>query len=157
LSLPDLPTLALLSLAFAAVILLASGLDGMPRMTSAFRKISWLGDSTYGIYLCHMPFIWTASCVFNLTQLNRAKIVASPWFLLFYVVAVLGLGRLAFVYLELPAKRAIRNWYARRSAAKIGVAASAPSGLHRAHRKEKRAASLPRALRISVPAIPAHQ
>ena len=110
----DCPAPYSLPLLFSGIILFAATLDNTPSTSFIFKKIAWLGESTYGIYLCHMPFIWFMSCLFNLTNLNRGEIISSPYFLLAYIAAVLALARLSYLYIELPAKHYIRARYSRR-------------------------------------------
>lgn len=90
-----------------AVLLLAAVSEGKLERGIA-RWGSWIGDSTYGIYLWHFPLQIMLLILLDQVIGSRA-LVQSPWFLLLFVTITLGLARLSFVWIEDPARRRLRK------------------------------------------------
>lgn len=89
-----------------AVLLLAAISEGAVERGIA-RWGNWIGDSTYGIYLWHFPLQVLLLIILDQAIGSRA-VVQSPWFLLFFVAATVGLARLSFLLIENPARRRLR-------------------------------------------------
>lgn len=105
--------LPLVLLAFPAALLLA-----LRQTWLDWRVMQWLGDRSYAIYLIHLPVI----------ALVKRQIGPVPgegplvWALYGAIIAaVLLLSDLAYRRFEMPARRAIRQAWERRRAAKTAV------------------------------------
>lgn len=85
---------------FAAMIPIFAMEQGA--LSRVFGKLSWLGEISYSVYLNHLALLFLARAF--LTDLNSVTFTAV------YVAAVLIYSRLTFVYVEGPARRAIRKW-----------------------------------------------
>jgi peptidoglycan/LPS O-acetylase OafA/YrhL len=83
------------------------------------RRIPWIADNCYGSYLWHFPLQLVA---FLLLGGPGSTLYWSPWVLLAYVAGVTLLARASFLYIERPARNALRQWAVARRAP------SAPAG-----------------------------
>ncbi|WP_375290433.1 acyltransferase family protein [Qipengyuania sp.] len=79
-------------------------------ISKALQHVRWLGDSTYGIYLWHVPIQLLLLLVLDGLVGSRV-VVSHPAFLLFYLTLLLTVARLSFIYIERPA----RSYYAQRT------------------------------------------
>ncbi|WP_404480491.1 acyltransferase family protein [Novosphingobium sp. BL-52-GroH] len=102
------PLLAICLLAWPAALLLALRIPAMGR-----GVLAWLGDRSYAVYLIHYPIL----TVF----ISRLEAQGSGWqasaITLAYSAVVLVLSDLAYRRFEVPARRAIRAGWERRSRA----------------------------------------
>lgn len=72
------------------------------------KSFHWIGNSTYAVYLTHIPVLTAFTLTANILQfpLPAEKV----WFLFLYIVTVLAVSVLAFSYFERPAQSAILGW-----------------------------------------------
>lgn len=91
-------------LTFAAISA-AVALDAS-RWAGLFRRIRFIGDSTYGTYLWHVPIQLVLILLLDAAGL-REHVVRSPLFLLFFLAIVSLAGWLSYRFIEAPANRAI--------------------------------------------------
>lgn len=75
--------------------------------------LSKLGDTTYGMYLWHVPVQLTLILLLG-SGGTVAALAASPWFLLLFIGSTIVIARLGFVFYEHPARRWIRRLNHRR-------------------------------------------
>lgn len=68
------------------------------------RRAQWIGDSTYGTYLWHVPIQIVVLIYFSKYENARAAI-HQPWFLVAFLFAVVATARLSFVMIEKPARK----------------------------------------------------
>ena len=91
----------------AAFLLLAQYENYAPRLLRAVCK--WLGETTYGAYLWHVPLQLVILLVL-LPGPELHRLTASPWFLVAYLGAVIAIARISYVHFERP----VRDWLRRR-------------------------------------------
>lgn len=103
---PNVTTIVLPGL-FGGVLLLLAGLEAT-HMSRWLRPTRWLGDCTYGIYLWHVPFQIALLLAMDLSGIGQG-IVRSPWFLLFFLTTTIAMARLSYLWIERPARVAIRH------------------------------------------------
>jgi peptidoglycan/LPS O-acetylase OafA/YrhL len=105
---------------FSALTLFCIMLDrtGVGRL---FTKIPWISDNCYGSYLAHFPIQLIIILIMALADQPR-YIVYSPYFLAFYLTMVTVVARLLFLYVEKPARSAIRRSLAKRDLRGEGTA-----------------------------------
>lgn len=107
-----------LYVAFSTLTLLCILLDrtGMGRI---FVKVPWISDNCYSSYLLHVPIQLIIMIILKLSEQPR-NIIYSPFFLMFYLATVIIMARLSFLYVESPARSAIRRLLDKReNAAKV--------------------------------------
>lgn len=92
---------------FGGVILVLAALEGT-KFRAIGQRQKWIGESTYSIYLWHLPLVMTI--LLGMAMLNIPSSVAhSPWFLLCYIVTVLVVARVSFLFFERPMREKIRK------------------------------------------------
>lgn len=84
------------------------------------KPLVWLGDRSYAIYLLHMPMIDIVAFGAGGLSGDPATMLAAQFGL---IAVTLGAADLVYRRFELPARRAIRGAWLRRSAAAIPAAA----------------------------------
>ncbi|UAB77786.1 acyltransferase [Erythrobacter sp. SCSIO 43205] len=99
------------------VLLVASAalVDHIDRF-QRFRHIRFIGDSTYGSYLWHVPIQITLMLIVKHTGVG-IEIARSPLFLALFLFLACAAGWLSFVAFEKPANRRIVKWWRERDAA----------------------------------------
>lgn len=91
-----------------ALLLICCALESSS-VASIAKRIRWIGDSTYGIYLWHVPFQVVALIVFS--QIDGARsVITQGWFLAFFLASVVGLARLSFLLFEHPIRMKLKKY-----------------------------------------------
>lgn len=98
---------AALLLAFLGLTLTVAALEET-RLAAWSARWRWLGDSTYGIYLWHIPIQLIVLLILKFLNVDRS-IAFSPWFFLGYISMVLLAAKVSFYWIEDPARRALRR------------------------------------------------
>lgn len=88
---------------FGAVILLVSYLEPFAGKRLAAASI-WIGDTTYGVYLWHVP-LQMALILLLMPTFDLAALASSGWCLVLFTLLVVVVARLSFVYIERPTRR----------------------------------------------------
>lgn len=91
-------------LLFAALVLLATLLEGAWSQRHR-ASLSFVGDTTYGAYLWHVPLQMTIYLLVS----DAAALARSPLFLIAYICAVITLARLSFSWFERPMRTVLRE------------------------------------------------
>lgn len=94
-------------LCLAGALLLAVAIE-RPLGALVARRLHWIGDSTYGLYLWHVPVQIAALIVLDGVVGSRAA-VTSPLFLVAFLCVVAALALLAFRLFEAPMRRRLRR------------------------------------------------
>ena len=98
------PTIALRPMNFALVLGLGLG-GGLPARLLSTRLAKLLGDSSYSLYILHVPLLWWFSRYWG----HRS--VALPGFYApVYLILVVAASAAVFQFIEGPANRWIRDW-----------------------------------------------
>lgn len=71
------------------------------------RRVRWIGDNTYSIYLWHFPMTVATIIIMDAMGYDRAAL-RSPWALAVYVGLVSIVAWVSFKYIETPARSYIR-------------------------------------------------
>jgi peptidoglycan/LPS O-acetylase OafA/YrhL len=75
-----------------------------------FKKISSIGNLSYGIYLWHVPLqIFIILFLLKLSHANRLDILSSNLFFMLYIALLILISHLGFKYLENPLRKMINN------------------------------------------------
>jgi peptidoglycan/LPS O-acetylase OafA/YrhL len=106
---------------FSGLVLGAATLDAT-KLRGFAARLSWLGDSTYSLYLLHIPVLLVTILALDLLGFDRYGLAGEEWLFVAYVCLMLALARLSYRYFELPCRR----WLRKRLAS--GPRAEAPSG-----------------------------
>jgi peptidoglycan/LPS O-acetylase OafA/YrhL len=93
-----------LAITFAGAILMLASFEDSAAGRFAHRQ-RWLGDSTYGIYLWHLPIQIVVLILFATAVLPRSM-ADSPFFLFAFMGAAISAGWLSYRYFE----RSTRAW-----------------------------------------------
>jgi len=80
---------------------------GLPRRVLGSRALSWIGKSSYGIFLWHFPLLGVLQTRF-VSQLHLPMALAFVVLALLIVPLALGLGWLSWRWIEVPALRVAR-------------------------------------------------
>lgn len=88
------------------VILVASSIDraGVPFPAT----LQWIGNSTYAVYMCHMPMVIAAK-TFMPQWFSDPGFLMQPTSLALYVAAVSGVAYCAYRWVEMPLQTRIRD------------------------------------------------
>ena len=79
-----------------------------PLLGRAFGRLAWIGDSTYGIYLWHVPLQIALLIVLD-GLIGSRSAVRSPYFFVVFVAVVVMVARLSFLFYERPMRRWVRG------------------------------------------------
>lgn len=111
----------------SAIVIAALGAIELRRPVTA-RAVGWLGDTSYGVYLWHVPVQLAAFLGARALGLPLPGLAATPWFLLGYMAATLAVAALGHRAIEMPAQAwVLRSWLpAREAPARWAGAAAAP-------------------------------
>ena len=75
-----------------------------------FKKISWVGNLSYGIYLWHVPLqILIMLFLYQYNFATRIEFLSSNYFFIGYIVLLLLLSHIGFKYFENPIRRKISD------------------------------------------------
>jgi peptidoglycan/LPS O-acetylase OafA/YrhL len=93
---------------FGGLIMLLAALEknANPKLQ---QICTWLGDSSYGAYLWHVP-MQVALILLLWGQINIMTLASQWWFLLLWILAVVGVARVSLVWFERP----MRGWLRRK-------------------------------------------
>lgn len=91
-----------------AVLFACCGLEAISFGEHA-KRARWIGDSTYGIYLWHVPLQVAVVTYFGQHPAARSALT-QPWFLVAFLVTVVALARLSFVFFEDPARKWLKQF-----------------------------------------------
>lgn len=111
---PD-PRVVNLLMPLAIVLVGGAALIDLRGTGARLRRFGFIGESTYGTYLWHVPL--QVAVLLVLHPLGWAGLREHPAFLFAYVLVCCTAGWLSFVWFERPANRAILRWAARRGGA----------------------------------------
>jgi peptidoglycan/LPS O-acetylase OafA/YrhL len=103
-------------LLFAIVLVASAAFVDCHPSGRLFRYIRFVGDSTYGSYLWHVPIQISLMLLLKVTGIGMG-VVSSPLFLALFLVLACGGGWLSFVAFERPANRRIVRWWRERRVA----------------------------------------
>lgn len=99
-----------MSLFFSSILLFLAWIDIQKYSHQFSYQFKWIGNSTYSIYLWHLPLQVLILFIMDLYSFDRnifnSKIVFFLW--LFFMIIV---GRLSYLYIEKPLKRIIKEKY----------------------------------------------
>lgn len=98
---------------FPALIWFCASLDNLGISTGKVGR--FFGNVTYASYLIHIPIQIAIMITLDMTDFDRFSIVATPTFLLSFLVTVFLLSHLIFKYIESPLKQAVRNLFTTQS------------------------------------------
>lgn len=92
---------------FIPIIYVSSMFDlNRPRK---IKKIRWIGDSTYSIYLWHFPIQVLVLIIISYYGIS-SSIFNNVSALVVWVVGMMALSYASFLYLEKPAQKLVRRW-----------------------------------------------
>ena len=75
-----------------------------------FKKISWVGNLSYGIYLWHVPLqILIMLFLYQYNFATRIEFLSSNYFFIGYIVLLLLLSHIGFKYFENPIRKKIND------------------------------------------------
>ncbi len=98
---------------FVSLIVFAAALD-LRDSRQHGSKVSWVGDITYSLYLLHVPVQIAVLLMMDGFGINRS-IVASPVFLLTFIVSMILIAQASYRWFELPMRQWIRQSFKRKS------------------------------------------
>lgn len=97
-------------LIFTACVILAVGYLDVSEISKVWgRKIKWIGEITYGVYLVHLPIQVALMLIIRAQGYSLVDTANHPFFFMFYISLVLLCARLSYLYIERPAQKWIRN------------------------------------------------
>lgn len=75
-----------------------------------FKKISNIGNLSYGIYLWHVPLqIFIILFLYKLNHADRLDILSSNLFFMFYIALLILISHLGFKYIENPLRKSLNK------------------------------------------------
>jgi len=99
------------SFLFFGLVVLLGGYDESRQESNPAARLAWIGESTYAIYLLHVPIQIAAMNVIDTCGVDRMALVRRNWFLLVYLLVVLGAARVTFTKFERPLRGLIRRTF----------------------------------------------
>ncbi|MEO5589440.1 MAG: acyltransferase [Gemmatimonadaceae bacterium] len=103
---------------FAALVFCLAAGGGTVGFGLATRPLGVLGESSYALYLIHMPLRWHLD-----RMLPTGAGDATPWVRLgVYVLAAIALSMMIHAFIEVPARARLLVWYREREATFVHVA-----------------------------------
>lgn len=95
---------------FVLLIYLLALRSGLFAKILSLSAVTWLGEISYGVYILHWPlwYLWH-----TYAQPLLPLHVNSVWSLILYLFVLVTVAGLSFTYLEGPARRLIRAWWAK--------------------------------------------
>ena len=97
-------TIALRPMNFALVVGLGLG-GGLPARVLSTRLAKLLGDSSYSLYILHVPLLWWFSRYWGHQAVAMPAVFAAA-----YLILVVAASAAVFQFIEGPANRWIRDW-----------------------------------------------
>lgn len=97
-------------LLFGSVVLIAASLDRMGIGSILLRKLTWIGDSTYGTYLLHMPIIMSVNVFFSYFGIKRVELLDRPWSLVLFICIVFLSAHVCYTKFEKPLQDRLRRY-----------------------------------------------
>jgi peptidoglycan/LPS O-acetylase OafA/YrhL len=88
---------------FAPIVMLIGWLDLSGKVENILRKLKWIGDTTYSIYLWHFPIQILLMTILSYYQMDRS-VLNSPFVLVAWILGMLAVGRMSYLYIERPAQ-----------------------------------------------------
>ena len=95
---------------FVPMVLMVGMLDFRPKFAEAMRRVRWLGDATYSIYMWHFPIQVLILTVLGVIGRGYG-IFQSPLTLVAWIAGMLVLSHYSFIYIEKPAQRWVRTFF----------------------------------------------
>lgn len=92
--------------AFPAVLLAVLAID--LRAPPVTKRLRWIGESTYAVYLLHIPVQTTM--LLGMRWVGLQVPAAEPWLLVLYAGSVIWLAKVVYKRFEAPAQRAVLAW-----------------------------------------------
>lgn len=107
---PTVPSMTAytMPLLMIAALFLICGLEALS-VGDHIHRARWIGDSTYGVYLWHIPIQIVVLTYFSQYPEARSA-VQQPWFLLAFLAAVMVVARVSFLVVEQPARKWLRRF-----------------------------------------------
>jgi peptidoglycan/LPS O-acetylase OafA/YrhL len=97
-------------LLFAVALVGCATIVDSHRLGRVFERVRFIGDSTYGIYLWHIPIQLMALLLLNQFGFDP-EVRNSPAFLLLFLTTCCVVGWLSFTIFERPLNRSILRWW----------------------------------------------
>ena len=91
---------------FSSIILFATSLDDI--LPSLGKKIKILGESSYSIYLTHIPINISLLIIIKQFNINKS-IFFNEYFFILYLLFLQSLSILTFLFFEYPMRKKIKN------------------------------------------------
>ena len=102
-----------MGLTFSGIILFLAWIDTKQYMHVFSYQFKWVGNSTYSIYLWHVPIQVFILFMIDTYAVNRA-IFDSKLIFLLWILFMIVVGRLSYIYIESPLKLKIKKYYGER-------------------------------------------
>lgn len=100
---------------FPCTVLAAALFESCVR--NPLARVAFLGDASYGVYLCHFPLALASMLIVQRLDLTR-DVFLSPWLLAAYIPGLVALALASHRWFEMPMQRRIREaWSASAQAA----------------------------------------
>lgn len=97
---------------FAAFIVALAGGRGLLAHALSNKTVVLLGEASYSLYILHVP-VWLL--ITNAGEVLGISALAQPQLFLAYLPLMIALSVLTYRYIELPARKALQQWFQSRS------------------------------------------